>query len=66
MPAAIPSSDEMPIGGVVKFRAPMSSDEAQERFVVIEHRGERVLVEFVCDMAIRPQSVYLADDLEPA
>ena len=37
-----------------------------ERFVVTEPRGPRVLVEFICEMNIRPQSVYLIEDLIPA
>jgi hypothetical protein len=44
----------------------MTADEATERFVVIELRGPRVLVESICDMAIKPQSVYLAADLVKA
>lgn len=41
----------------------MTSDEATERFTVVELRGDRVLVELVCDMPIRPQFVYMLSDL---
>ena len=56
----------MQVGQQVKFAAPMTDDEAAERFTVVELRGERVLVEFICDMPLRPQFVYLAADLVAA
>lgn len=58
-----PPSRSFSEGQIVKFVAPLSDDERQERFKVLEPRGERVLVEFVCDMRIRPTFVYLAADL---
>lgn len=51
------------VGQIVKFVAPLTDDERQERFKVCELRGARVLVEFICDMSIRPTFVYLAADL---
>jgi hypothetical protein len=48
---------------IVKFVAPMSDDERQERFKVLELRGARVLVEFVCNMSVRPTFVYVAAEL---
>jgi hypothetical protein len=48
---------------VVKFIAPLTADEASERFVVLEHRGTRALVEAICDMHMRPRFVYLIEDL---
>jgi hypothetical protein len=57
---------DLQVGQEVRFAEPMSADEASERFVVVELRGPRVLVEFICDMAIKPQSVYLAADLVKA
>lgn len=56
----------MRIGDVVRFRNPMTDDERVERFVVVEPRGARVLVRFVCDLPIAPTFVYLATDLEVA
>jgi hypothetical protein len=50
------------VGQIVKFVSPLSDDERQERFKILELRGARVLVEFVCDMSIRPTFVYLAAD----
>lgn len=54
------------VGQTVKFLNPLSDDERQERFTVIELRDDRVLVEFICGMNIRPQFLYLTADLEPA
>lgn len=59
LPALLP-------GQTVKFREPRDADEASERFTVVELRGERVLVEFICDMTLCPQSVYLVEDMTPA
>jgi hypothetical protein len=53
-------------GDVVRFVAPSNEDEANERFLVLEMRGDRVLVEAVCDMRLRPTFVYPAGDLGPA
>jgi hypothetical protein len=54
-------------GDVVKFAQPMSDAEQIQRFVVVELRGPRVLVQdLVTDMAIKPQAVYLASDLVKA
>ena len=50
---------------MLKFIEPMTQKEKDERFILIESRGDRVLVELVCDMAIRPQFVYLTADLVP-
>jgi hypothetical protein len=49
-----------------KFRNPSTPDEALERFRLVEYRGDRMLVEFVCSMAIPPRFVYPSADLEAA
>ena len=54
----------MKLGNVVKFKDPINAGEAAERHVVIELRGNRVLVEFVCNMNFKPMGVYLIDDME--
>lgn len=51
------------VGQIVKFANPQNADEAAERFQVIEDRGERIEVEFICIMRVRPTHVYLASDL---
>jgi hypothetical protein len=61
-----PTSGDLPLGYVVKFRQPLLADEAEERILVLKHRGARILVEFICDMAIKPQCVYLIANLNPA
>jgi hypothetical protein len=53
------------VGETVKFAAPLTDDERVERFTVIELRGHRVLVEYICDMRLKPQSVYFVADLIP-
>jgi len=50
----------------VKFSQPQTPEETRERFIVLEDRGDRVLVEAVCDMAIRPTFVYLKNELTEA
>lgn len=56
----------MNVGATVKFTNPATPGEALERFVVLENRGPRVLVEFICTMRIRPTFVYLVSDLTVA
>ena len=55
----------MNIGETVRFSNPLTPDEAAERFTVLEIRGDRVLVEFICSMHLLPTFVYLLSDLEP-
>ena len=50
-------NDHLQVGQVVKFAAPLSEDERGERFTVLELRGDRILVEYICDMMIRPTMV---------
>lgn len=52
---------------MLKFKSPLSADEQQEAFELIEVRGDKVLVSLVnSGMAIVPTFVYLAADLEQA
>lgn len=52
---------------MLKFKSPMTADEAAERFELVEARGDRVLVSLVnSGMAIVPTFVYMAADLEQA
>jgi hypothetical protein len=55
------------VGQAVKFAAPLTSDEASERFAVVELRGDRVLVQCIGaafgDWSLKPQMAYLAADL---
>lgn len=50
----------------MKFHQPLLADEAEERLLVLKHCGGRILVEFICDIAIKPQCVYLIANLNPA
>jgi hypothetical protein len=51
------------LGTIVKFAFPSGDEEAGERFIVMELRGDRVLVEAINKMNIRPQFVYLLMEL---
>jgi hypothetical protein len=51
------------VGDMVRFLQPLSDDEASERFRVLELRGDRILVEAICDMQVKPTFVYPARDL---
>lgn len=53
----------MNVGDVVRFAVPQTEEERVERFIVLELRGPRVLVEFICDMSIKPTFTYPAEDL---
>ena len=54
----------MKAGDKVRFvEAKDPGDELCE-FTVVEMRGDRVLIELVCDMRIRPMSVVLASEVE--
>ena len=53
----------MKAGDIVRFANPLTDDEQDERFIVLEVRGPRVLVEFVCDMHIRPTFAYMVAEL---
>ena len=51
-------------GSIVKFRDGLYSDEEGAIYRVIEDNGDRVFLEFVCDLPFPPQSVALVKDLE--
>lgn len=53
-------------GDIVKFKEFLELGDESARFVVIEPRGETVLVEAICDLKIPPQSQYKINDLEIA
>ena len=55
--------EPLAVGDRVRFAECMSDSEADERFTVIEDRGDRVLVECINTMHIRPTMVYLKTDL---
>lgn len=55
----------MKAGDVVKFSAPMNDTEADERYIVREMRGDRVLVELVTTyFSIKPTDVFQVAELE--
>lgn len=50
----------------VRFAVPLDEREALERFVVLELRGPRVLVQAQVDMVLKPQMVYPCTDMVEA
>lgn len=54
----------MEIGTIVKFRDGLYSDEDGAFYRVIEDNGDRVFIEFNCNLRFPPQSVARTKDLE--
>jgi hypothetical protein len=51
---------------ILKFFNPSDDEESKLRFKLLENRGNRVLVELICDdQQLKPTFVYLAKDLTP-
>lgn len=53
----------MKIGDIVKFRDGLYADEDGTRYKVLEINGDRVVIEFICQLPIPPQSVDKIDEL---
>ena len=51
-------------GSMVKFIDGLYADELDATYRVIEDNGDRVFLEFICDLPFPPQSVALVRDLE--
>jgi hypothetical protein len=54
----------MEVGTIVKFKDGLYADEEGAIYRVIEDNGDRVFLEFICDLRFPPQSVALVRDLE--
>lgn len=54
----------MKIGAIVKFKDGLYADEVDTTYRVIEDNGDRVFLEFICDLRFPPQSVAFVKDLE--
>lgn len=54
----------MEVGSIVKFKDGLYPDEEGALYRVVEDNGERVILEFICDLPLPPQSVALVKDLE--
>ena len=60
----VPRAMPLRVGDEVMFARPLTDDERIERFVVVELRGDRVLVSMKeSGMSIVPTFVYLQADL---
>jgi hypothetical protein len=52
-------------GDIAKFRNPLNDTEEKERFILLEDPdGDRVLVEGICNLPIRPTAIYRIDEIE--
>lgn len=54
----------MEVGSIVKFKDGLYADEEGAIYRVIEDNGDRVFLEFICELRFPPQSVALVRDLE--
>ena len=55
---------QMHVNQVIKFNNPTDAAEAALRFTVLELRGDRVLVEAICNMNLKPTFAYMFNELE--
>ena len=53
----------MKIGDVVKFADGLYPDEEGAQYIILEINGDRVFIEYICDLPFRPQSVAMVKDL---
>lgn len=50
-------------GDIVKFKNPLTPQDSLEQFKVLEIRGDKALVEAICDMKFKPTFVYFTASL---
>jgi hypothetical protein len=55
----------MNIGDVVKYSNP-SKEEQEFRFILLEHNGDRVTVQLICDERIKPVETLKVEEVELA
>ena len=55
----------MQTGTVVRYAVPANAREDAVRFVVVEDRGDRLLVETLCDWPLKPQCCFAASEFSP-
>ena len=54
----------MKTGDIVQFKDGLYPDELGARYKVVEINRDRVVIEFICDLPIPPQSVAMVSELE--
>ena len=59
------SKNKPQVGDVVKYSHP-AEGEANFRFLLKEHNGDRVAIELICTERIRPIEVVATDEIEAA
>lgn len=53
-------------GEIVKYSNPVNEAEVNARFTVIENRGDRLLVQYVCDAYLKPQNCFSITEFSKA
>lgn len=54
----------MKLGSHVKFVDGLYADEKGAKYKVLEINGDRVKIQFICDLPFPPQSIAMIADLE--
>lgn len=54
----------MNVNDIVKFKEVKDAGDENARFIVREICGDRVVVEFITTMAIKPQYLFMENELE--
>lgn len=54
----------MQVGDIVKFRDGLYQDEKDATYRVLEINGDRVIIQFVSNLPIPPQSVARLEELQ--
>ena len=60
------TTSQMTVGDLVKYSRPFDAREAKARFVIVEPRGDRVLIRLLCDLPIPPTEVVPVGEIAPA
>ena len=56
--------NEIKLGDVVTWSEPMDTNEARERFDVIEMKGDRCDIRFICNLPIPPVKTVMVADIK--
>lgn len=51
-------------GDTVKYSKPLDAEEAQLRFLLLEHNGDRVAIQLICDETIKPVETVEVSEVE--
>ena len=51
-------------GKIVKFKSVLQGESELSRYIVIEDNGERLLIQFICNLSFKPTFVVLSAEVE--